>query len=143
MNRLTENRPSPRKTGGSSMGLMTRKLKRFALESVLAPRAQPAPDPDFSRSLARNPRLKILLSFCVWSALVFRGAAAAQETLSQEAVVSVVLRENPSIKATRAKWEMMRARVPQASAWEDLRVGFDSVAGRFVSVPANALWNQP
>jgi cobalt-zinc-cadmium efflux system outer membrane protein len=53
-----------------------------------------------------------------------------------------VLRENPAIKATRAKWEMTRARVPQASAWEDLRVGFDSVAGRFVSVPANAFMDQ-
>jgi len=142
MNRLTVSRPSPRKTGCSSMDLMTRKLKRFALESVLVPRAQLAPDPDFSGPPPRHPRLKILLSFCVWSALVFRGAAVAQETLSQEGVVGVVLRENPAIKATRAKWEMMRARVPQASAWEDLRVGFDSVAGRFVSVPANAFMDQ-
>ena len=30
------------------MDLMTRKLKRFALESVLVPRARPALDPDFS-----------------------------------------------------------------------------------------------
>src|SRR5689334_3787383 len=37
---------------------------------------------------------------------------------------------------------MMKARVPQAIAWEDLRVGVDSVAGRFVSIPANAFMDQ-
>jgi outer membrane protein TolC len=57
-------------------------------------------------------------------------------------VVGVVLRENPTVKAARAKWEMMKARVPQASAWEDLRVGIDSTAGRFVNVPANAFMDQ-
>ena len=46
------------------------------------------------------------------------------------------------VKAARAKWEMMRARVPQASAWEDLRLDVDSVAGRFVNIPANSFMNQ-
>jgi outer membrane protein TolC len=37
---------------------------------------------------------------------------------------------------------MMKARVPQASAWEDLRVSFDATAGRFVEVPRNAFMDQ-
>lgn len=49
----------------------------------------------------------------------------AAETLSQLEVVNVVLRENAPIKAARAKWESMKARVPQARAWEDLMVGVD------------------
>ena len=142
MNGPTESRPSPRKTGGSSIDLMNVILKSPAPESVPVRGTQSAPDPDLCRFLPRNATLKILLSFCIWSALVFRGAAEAEETLSQEAIVGVVLRENPAIKATRAKWEMIRARVPQANAWEDLRVSFDSVAGRFVSVPQNAFMDQ-
>src|SRR6516164_9306380 len=141
MNGPTESRPSSRKTG-SSIDLMNVILKSPVPESVPVRRNQSAPDPDLCRSLPRNATLKILLSFCIWSALVFRGAAQAEETLSQEAVVGVVLRENAAIKATRAKWEMIRARVPQASVWEDLRVSFDSVAGRFVSVPPNAFMDQ-
>src|SRR6516162_351534 len=142
MNGPTESRRSSRKTGGSSIDLVNVILKSPAPESVPVRGTQSAPDPDLCRSLPRNATLKILLSFCIWSALVFRGAAEAEETLSQEAVVGVVLQENPAIKATRAKWEMFRARVPQASAWEDLRVSFDSVAGRFVSVPPNAFMDQ-
>ena len=49
----------------------------------------------------------------------------AADTLSQHEVLSVVLRENPRLKAARAKWEMMKKRVPQAKAWEDPMVGVD------------------
>ena len=66
----------------------------------------------------------------------------SDSNLSREAVVKTVLQENPTVKAARAKWEMLKARVPQAIAWEDLRVGVDSVAGRFVNIPANAFMNQ-
>jgi cobalt-zinc-cadmium efflux system outer membrane protein len=50
---------------------------------------------------------------------------AAAETLSQREVVGAVLRDNPTLNAARAKWEMMKKRVPQAKAWEDLMVGVD------------------
>jgi cobalt-zinc-cadmium efflux system outer membrane protein len=86
--------------------------------------------------------MKTLLLVCMSCTLVFGGAAAADPNLSGEAVVKTVLQENPTVKAARAKWEMMKARVPQAIAWEDLRVGVDSVVGRFVSVPANSFMNQ-
>ena len=45
--------------------------------------------------------------------------------LSIERVVSEVLSNNPSLKAARSNWEAMKARVPQARAWEDPRVGVD------------------
>jgi hypothetical protein len=86
--------------------------------------------------------MKTLLWVCFSGTLVLGGAAAADQNLSREAVVYTALQDNPTVKAARAKWEMMKARVPQAIAWEDLRVGVDSVAGRFVSIPANAFMDQ-
>ena len=86
--------------------------------------------------------MKTLLWVCLSGTLVFGGAAAADPNLLQETVVKTALEENPKVKAVRAKWEMMKARVPQAIAWEDLRVGVDSVAGRFVNIPPNSFMNQ-
>ncbi len=74
--------------------------------------------------------------------LFYGQVLCAADTLSQGEVVNTVLRENPTIKAARAKWEMMKARVPQAGAWEDLRFGVDSVTGRFVDIPPNSFMDQ-
>jgi outer membrane protein TolC len=68
--------------------------------------------------------------------------AAADQNFSLQSVTNTALQENPTIKAARAKWEMTKARVPQAIAWEDPRLGFNSTVGRFVSIPANAFMNQ-
>jgi outer membrane protein, heavy metal efflux system len=68
--------------------------------------------------------------------------AVAGDILSRDEIVRQALRDNASIKAARAKWEMMKARVPQAAAWEDLRAGFDSEATRAVSIPANSFMDQ-
>jgi outer membrane protein TolC len=57
-------------------------------------------------------------------------------------ILRIVVADNPSIKAARAKWEMMKARVPQTRAWEDLRLSANSVAGRFVDVPSESFMNQ-
>jgi outer membrane protein, heavy metal efflux system len=62
--------------------------------------------------------------------------------LALDTVLKEVLRNNPSLKASRANWEAMKQRVPQARAWEDLRAGFDSVASRFVNQPPNAMTDQ-
>lgn len=62
--------------------------------------------------------------------------------LSLDQVLRDVLLSNPSLKAARANWEAMKQRVPQARAWEDLRGGFDTVAGRFVDVPRNSFTDQ-
>lgn len=64
------------------------------------------------------------------------------EALSQAEIIGVVLRENASIQAARAKWEMLKARVPQASAWEDLRLGVDSATRRSINIPANSFMDQ-
>lgn len=66
----------------------------------------------------------------------------SHEGLSQRELISVVLRENPALKAARAKWEAMKARVPQARAWEDLRAGGDFRAERSVNVPPNSFMDQ-
>ena len=68
--------------------------------------------------------------------------ARAGDNSSQDEIVRRALRDNASIKAARAKWEMMKARVPQAAAWEDLRAGVDSFVERSVSIPANSFMNQ-
>jgi outer membrane protein TolC len=62
--------------------------------------------------------------------------------LSLSQVIAVVLKHNPMIQSARAKWLAARERVPQAGAWEDLKVGTNIVLGRFVSVPANAFTDQ-
>jgi len=61
---------------------------------------------------------------------------------SEHELISTVLRVNPTLKASRAKWEMMKARVPQARAWEDLRAAGDFRVERSVNVPPNAFMDQ-
>src|SRR5262245_4599534 len=61
---------------------------------------------------------------------------------SQAELISVVLRDNSRVKASRAKWEAMKARVPQARAWEDLRAGVDWRAERSVNVPPNSFMDE-
>jgi outer membrane protein, heavy metal efflux system len=48
-----------------------------------------------------------------------------QATLSLEEAMRVAMANNASLKAGRAKWKMMKARVPQAAAWEDAMAGVD------------------
>jgi outer membrane protein TolC len=68
-------------------------------------------------------------------------AATAGETntLSLDSVVGEVLSNNPSLQAARADWEASRERIPQARAWEDPKLGFDTLADRFVHEPPNAM----
>jgi outer membrane protein TolC len=69
-------------------------------------------------------------------------SAVRQGRLSFNEVTSVVLANNPSIKAAQEKWRAMKARVPQAAAWEDLRVQARSRVARYVSIPPNAFTDQ-
>lgn len=48
---------------------------------------------------------------------------ATQLSLSE--VTRSVLTNNPSIKSARAKWAMMKERIPQARAWDDPMAGAD------------------
>ena len=62
--------------------------------------------------------------------------------LSLAAVTRAVLADNPTVKEARAKWAALRARVPQAAAWEDLRISGKVRAGRFVEVARDSFTDQ-
>jgi cobalt-zinc-cadmium efflux system outer membrane protein len=65
-----------------------------------------------------------------------------EEHLSLREVIRVVAEGNPSVKAAEAKWQAMKARVPQAAAWEDLRLRGESVVARFVNIQPNGFTDQ-
>ena len=56
--------------------------------------------------------------------------------------VMAALENNPSIKTARAKWESARQRIPQAAAWEDPKLTFNSLLGRFVAISPNGFTDQ-
>jgi outer membrane protein TolC len=64
------------------------------------------------------------------------------KTPSLSRVIALVLERNPTIQAARANWIAATHRIPQARAWDDLKLGTSVVLGRFVSVPANAFTEQ-
>src|SRR5205823_3173098 len=66
------------------------------------------------------------------------GSAVREGRLSLDEVTSGVLANNPAIKAAQEKWRAMKARVPQAAAWEDLRAEGRSWAARYVALPPEA-----
>jgi len=70
------------------------------------------------------------------------GSAVQEGRLSLDEVTNVVLENNPAIKAAQEKWRAMKARVPQAAAWEDLRAQARSRVARYVSIPPNAFTDQ-
>ena len=63
-------------------------------------------------------------------------------TLSLKAITESVLANNPAIKEARAKWEAMKQRVPQAAAWDDLKISASTRLGRFVDVATNSFTDQ-
>ena len=67
---------------------------------------------------------------------------SSQTSLSLSAVTDSVLANNPSIKEARAKWEAMKQRVPQAAAWDDLKISGTTRLGRFVDVATNSFTDQ-
>ena len=86
----------------------------------------------------------LLFSICFVNA-----ARAAEKTdvvetqsFTLASVIDVALRDNPSIEAALSRWTAMKARVPQAAAWDDPRVSADFNAARFVAVPPNAFMDQ-
>ncbi len=62
--------------------------------------------------------------------------------LSLGAITDAVLASNPSIKEARARWEAMKQRVPQAAAWDDLRINASTRLGRFVDVAPDSFTDQ-
>lgn len=57
-------------------------------------------------------------------------------------VIGEILQNNPSLAAARANVDAAEARITQARSWDNPRASFDTVAGRFVSVPQNSFTDQ-
>src|SRR5271165_1278810 len=70
------------------------------------------------------------------------GLLAGQSSLSVEGVTQKALARNPSVAAARARWRMAIQRIPQEAAWEDPKLNFRSLLGRFVQIPANGFTDQ-
>jgi len=86
----------------------------------------------------------LLFSICFVNAARAAERTDAVETqgFTLASVIDVALRDNPSIEAALSRWTAMKARVPQAAAWDDPRVSADFNAARFVAVPPNAFMDQ-
>jgi outer membrane protein TolC len=86
----------------------------------------------------RSFLITTFLSTVVLSPALF----AAPSALSLEEVTKKALAQNPAVAAARARWRMARQRIPQAAAWEDPRLNFRSLLGRFVQIPVNGFTDQ-
>jgi outer membrane protein TolC len=93
------------------------------------------------------------LGLIIFYVVTFGAVASAYEPLTKtkqtksdqltlNGAVMSALENNPSIKSARAKWESARQRVPQAAAWEDPKLTFNSLLGRFVSIAPNGFTDQ-
>jgi outer membrane protein, heavy metal efflux system len=89
-------------------------------------------------------RLLLYLALILIASISQAGDAPllSREKISSRDLISIVLASNPGVKASRAKWEAMKERVPQARAWEDPRAGGDFRAERSVNVPPNSFMDQ-
>ena len=67
---------------------------------------------------------------------------AKADPLTLKAAVEAALERNPAIKSARAKWDSARQRIVQEGAWEDPKLSFNTLLGRFVEVPANSFMDQ-
>ena len=63
-------------------------------------------------------------------------------SLSLSEATAAALANNPTIKESLHKWNAARARVPQAAAWDDPKIGAESRVQRYISVPPNAFMDQ-
>ena len=66
--------------------------------------------------------------------------ATAPLTLS--AATQMALANNRSVREARARWKSMKERVPQAAAWDDLKISANTRLGRFVDIAPNGFTDQ-
>jgi len=67
---------------------------------------------------------------------------AGQSSLSLDEVTKKTLAQNPTVAAARARWRMATQRIPLSAGWEDPKLNFRSLLGRFVQIPANGFTDQ-
>jgi outer membrane protein TolC len=93
-------------------------------------------------------KLGLMIFYVVTSGAVASGYEPVTKTkqtksdLTLNDAVITALANNPSIKSARAKWASARQRIPQAAAWEDPRLTFNSLLGRFVAIGPNSFTDQ-
>jgi outer membrane protein, heavy metal efflux system len=71
-----------------------------------------------------------------------RSSRSAEGVFTVDQVVRAVLDNNPRLKAAAEKWRALRERIPQATAWDDLKLGAEQRLARFVDVPPNAFTDE-
>ncbi len=85
----------------------------------------------------------LILALTLRTALAGDNDSAVREgRLSLDEVTNVVLANNPAIKEAENRWRAAKERVPQAAAWDDLKVAGDSEFHRYINVPPNAFMDQ-
>ncbi len=87
----------------------------------------------------------VTIAIAIFTAVALLASTARAQrtgTLTEGEVIRAVLRDNQTLKATVAKWEAMKARVPQARAWEDLRASVDWRTERSVPMVPNNMMDQ-
>jgi len=92
-----------------------------------------------------RPVLLFFSSFSLITAALAETPNAGEpppDVLSLSIVTEAVMGNNPSIREAHAKWEAMKERVPQAAAWEDMKVTGSTRAARFVDVARNSFTDQ-
>lgn len=109
-------------------------------------------DLSYSHSGAKLLRSQIFLMFLVISTVLGQISGSksrmptdslrGSKTLSLKEVIALVRQNNPTIQAAQSKWQAAKERIPQAGAWEDLKVDTNIVFGRFVNVPPNGFTDQ-
>jgi cobalt-zinc-cadmium efflux system outer membrane protein len=83
-----------------------------------------------------------LTAFLQVALLAPSGLWAGQSSLSLEEFTQKALARNPTVAAARARWRMATQRILQEAAWEDPKLNFRSLLGRFVQIPANGFTDQ-
>jgi cobalt-zinc-cadmium efflux system outer membrane protein len=68
--------------------------------------------------------------------------SSPSNTFTVDQVVQAMLDNNPRLKAAAEKWHALRERIPQANAWDDLKLGAEQRLARFVDVPPNAFTDE-
>ena len=65
-------------------------------------------------------------------------ASRAEPPLTLAAATQAALTHNRTLLEARARWEAMKARVPQAAAWDDLKISTMTTTARFVDIAPNS-----
>ena len=94
------------------------------------------------RGVLLSVALPLLASGEMHNAETTSSQPVAAPSLSLEQVTKTALANNPAIKAARATWQAKRQRIEQQAAWEDPKLSFRSLLGRFVEIGPNGFTDQ-